>query len=151
MRFMLALGVRTFVARQRMGVSVVCFNDELRVLLLRHVYHPSVPWGLPGGWLDRGESPAECARRELKEETGLEAKLGPVLCVGRESSPDHVGISFIACLMSGDLNLSSEIIEAKWFRSDDLPVPLEPFVHKSITVAVRRYSHWLELVEESYD
>ena len=151
MRFVLALGVRTFVPRQRTGVSVVCFNDDQRILLLRHVYHPSVPWGLPGGWLDRGESPAECARRELREETGLEIKLGPVVCVGRESSPDHVGISFIARLIPGNLQLSSEIIEARWFRPDDLPAPLQTFAHKSITVAVRRYSHWLELVEESYD
>ncbi len=151
MRFMLALGVRAFVARQRTGVSVVCFDDDQRVLMLRHVYHPSVPWGLPGGWLDRGESPAECARRELREETGLEAKLGPVVCVGRESSPDHIGISFVAYPMQGNLKLSSEIIEARWFWTDDLPEPLQLFVHKSIRVAVSRYSHWLELVEESYD
>jgi ADP-ribose pyrophosphatase YjhB (NUDIX family) len=151
MRLVLALGVRAFVSRQRTGVSVVCFDEDQRVLLLRHVFHPAIPWGLPGGWLDRGESPADCAQRELREETGLEVKLGPVLCVGRESSPDHLGISFMACLMPGDMNLSSEIIEAKWYQSDDLPVPLQPFAHKSIRVAASRYSHWLELIEESYD
>ncbi|MFM9610715.1 NUDIX hydrolase [Streptomyces niveiscabiei] len=52
-----------------------------RVLLLR--YAPGQPaaghWWLPGGMLDHGEDPWTAARRELREETGLELPGGPRL------------------------------------------------------------------------
>ena len=49
-----------------------------RVLLVRP---KSGRWQLPGGRLERGESPREAALRELREETGLRARLGRLLGV----------------------------------------------------------------------
>jgi 8-oxo-dGTP diphosphatase len=57
---------------------VYCLRDE-QVLLLRRRQHPFPGlWTGPGGKVDPGESPAECAVRELREETGLRAR-DPVL------------------------------------------------------------------------
>ena len=69
-RRMLAWGVRIVVPRQRVGVSLVAFNTDEEVFLLRHVFHTAIPWGLPGGWLARDEAPARGVARELREETG---------------------------------------------------------------------------------
>ncbi len=62
--------------------------------MLRHVFHPAWPWGLPGGWLKRNEAPEEGALRELKEETGLTAVIGPSILVSHGDHPVHTGIAY---------------------------------------------------------
>ena len=104
--------------------------------MLNHVFHPVARWGVPGGWMNRGESPAECALRELREETGLTAKLGPVVHVSHESIPPHIGIAYAATIESGVIRLSSEILEANWYKHDELPKPILPFVQDAIDAAI---------------
>lgn len=132
----LALAVHVVTARHRIGVAAVVLDNDGRVLLLKHVFHPVAPWGLPGGWLARGESPAAGVLRELKEETGLTAVLGPVIHMTREARPAHVGIAYLAHTVSGRLRLSPEIIEAAWYQPDVLPAPMLPFVRHAIAAAV---------------
>ena len=47
-------------------------DDSGRILLLEHVFRPDRGWGLPGGFLGKGEQPEEALRRELREEIALE-------------------------------------------------------------------------------
>jgi ADP-ribose pyrophosphatase YjhB (NUDIX family) len=135
-RQLLAGVVRAIVPRHRVGVALVVFDAEDRILMLRHVFHPTAPWGVPGGWLDRGEDPAACALRELGEETGLAASLGPLVHLSFEQTPPHVAVAYAAEVISGPLKLSTEIIEAGWFAADGLPGPLLPFVQAAIDAAV---------------
>ena len=131
----MTLGVRLVVPKQRVGVTLIGFDEAGRILMLKHVYHPSTPWGVPGGWLQKGESPGDCALRELKEETGLSAELGPVVHATREVSPEHIGIAYTAKIQPGEICLSSEILQAKWFTMENLPQPILPFVSDSINQA----------------
>jgi ADP-ribose pyrophosphatase YjhB (NUDIX family) len=139
---MMGLGVRLMVPRHRTGVAIVGFNDAGRILMLRHVYHPQTPWGLPGGWLEKGESLADCAWRELREETGLSAKLGPIVYHSHEPVPRHIGVAFLARIKIGDIALSTEIIDARWFEPESLPEPLLPFVVNAISAAREFVGHW---------
>ena len=63
MRKLMQLGILLTVPQQRIGVGVVVLDEIGRVLLLRHVFHPFAPWGVPGGWLHRHEDPAAGALR----------------------------------------------------------------------------------------
>jgi ADP-ribose pyrophosphatase YjhB (NUDIX family) len=137
-RQLLAGAVRLIVPRHRVGVALVVFDAEDRVLMLRHVFHPTTPWGVPGGWLDRREDPAACALRELGEETGLAARLGAAVFLSFEAVPPHVAVAYAADVIPGPLKLSAEILEAGWFPPDDLPGPLLPFVQAAIDAAVAR-------------
>lgn len=49
-------------------VTIVTFDEQQRVLLVRHA---EGPWVLPGGSMDPGETPADAAVREMWEESGL--------------------------------------------------------------------------------
>ncbi|MEJ7711351.1 MAG: NUDIX hydrolase [Pyrinomonadaceae bacterium] len=73
------LNVRRFVVRStqprfRVTVGAVVVDAENRILLLRHVLRQGRGWGIPGGFLEKGEHPGEAMRRELREETGVEIK-----------------------------------------------------------------------------
>ncbi|WP_433323508.1 NUDIX domain-containing protein [Spirillospora sp. CA-294931] len=59
------------------SAGMVLTDDRDRVLLVKPNYRPG--WSLPGGILDAGESPHECAAREVAEEVGLAVEPGPLL------------------------------------------------------------------------
>lgn len=133
---MMILGIRLIVPRHRVGVSVVALDQENRILLLKHVFHPYAPWGLPGGWMDRGETPQQCALRELKEEVGFAAELGPVVHITREQDMMGINMAFLAEVTPGPFTFSSEILSAKWFKRSTLPSPLLQFTIDSIDAAL---------------
>jgi glyoxylase I family protein len=59
-------------ATPRIGVGVFVLRDGLLLLGRRIGSHGAGTWALPGGHLEFGETPEQCARREVLEETGLE-------------------------------------------------------------------------------
>ena len=62
LRDLMLWGMKLTVPRQRIGVSMIALDEAERVFLLKHVFHPSVPWGPPAGWLGRNEAPVSFYR-----------------------------------------------------------------------------------------
>ncbi len=77
-------------------VSIVAMTGNGRIPIVRQ-YRPAIEdfsWEVPAGMVDPGETPAECCRRELLEETGLTARAVHYLgeaspCTGRLSNRIH--------------------------------------------------------------
>jgi len=72
--------------RQRPSARLLVLDAEGKVLLFRFRFDTgplagTAYWATPGGGLDEGESFAEAARRELLEETGIEAEVGEAIAV----------------------------------------------------------------------
>ena len=61
------------------GAMALIQDDAGRLLILEHTYRREVPWGLPGGWLRRSESPETGLQREVLEETGLVVRVDALL------------------------------------------------------------------------
>ncbi len=78
---------RTFSLRQpRLAADCVVFDAKGRLLLIRRKNPPFKGlYALPGGFIELGETTEEAARRELKEETGVDA--GPLRLIGVYSDP----------------------------------------------------------------
>lgn len=53
----------------KLGIDVAVLNDRNQILVLKT---PDGKWCVPGGWADVGEAPFDTARRETREETGLD-------------------------------------------------------------------------------
>lgn len=70
---------REYPARPIIGVGGVVFIED-RVVLVKRRHEPlRGQWSLPGGAIDVGETLSEAVRRELREEIGLETRVGPLV------------------------------------------------------------------------
>ncbi len=117
------------------GVSVVLTNFSGDVLLLRHSYGPDV-WALPGGGIKAGENIAECARREVQEELGIEVAAIEALGTIEEtlSGSPHTAHLFAATINARPRPDRREVLEARFFPSHSLPEPLGEVTRRRIDV-----------------
>lgn len=117
------------VLRPHVGVGVLVFNDGHILLGKRRGAHGSGCWSLPGGHLEFGEDVETCARRELAEETGLQAittEIGPWTNDLIEADKHYVSLFVIVHAFSGELQLlePQKCEEWQWFPWNELPRPL---------------------------
>jgi len=107
------------------GVSVIITNLGGDVLLLKHSYGPDV-WSLPGGGLGRGEDPLAAARREVREELGVElSRIEPIITLEEEiSGSPHTAHIFAGVCDRQPQPDRREVIVARFFPSHSLPEPL---------------------------
>ncbi len=109
----------------KVDVRAAVFDGD-RVLLVREVSDGR--WSLPGGWADVGESPAEVAAREVREEAGLEVRVARLLAVLDKCKHPHppqisyvYKLFFLCEVTGGALRTSAETPAVDWFRRDALP------------------------------
>jgi ADP-ribose pyrophosphatase YjhB (NUDIX family) len=107
-----------------LGVTIAIFQDRQILLTRREDFEV---WCLPGGAVDDGESLAQAAMREAREETGLEVELTRL--VGVYSRPKgwhsmHL-VLFAARPIGGTLRPDPrEVVEIGYFDLNALPEPV---------------------------
>jgi ADP-ribose pyrophosphatase YjhB (NUDIX family) len=119
------------------GSMAVVFGDAGGVLLFRHTYRDDYPWGLPGGWLKRGEDPMRAVEREVFEEGGYRVKTLHALVIGGDRDLGRLDLIFLCELVGGDFRPSPEVSDAGFFPPEALPGRVEPFHVDVVRYATR--------------
>lgn len=114
--------------RPKVGVGVMVFKDGKVLLGKRKNSHGAGEYAWPGGHLEYMEGMENCARREVREETGIEIKNLRFLRVMnfKTAEKHYADLSFIAEWELGEPKvLEPEKCEGwEWYEIDNLPQPL---------------------------
>ncbi len=103
-----------------LGVSAVVTDAGGRVLLVRHTYRRPA-WDLPSGLVERGEQPDAAVARELREELGLVATVGPLLHADRRPHRHHLTLYYSVRIEGTPHQDGVEIDAVRYVAPDDLP------------------------------
>ena len=110
------------------GVGAVVVRDG-RALIVRRAHEPRKgEWSLPGGLLDLGESLADAAQREVREETGLDVEIGPIIETFDRVHRDEEGriryhfviVDFVCWSHTGEPFAGSDAEAVAWVTADEI-------------------------------
>jgi len=128
----------------KVGAEAAIFDEEGRILLVQR--SDDQRWCLPCGWVDPNETPAQAAVRETREEVGLQVRIVRLVDVltrlpSAETGPHTaVAVIYLCEITSGEIMLSHECLDARYWRIEDVPIWHE--LHQRYAEAAR--ACWLQ-------
>lgn len=132
------------------GATVLLIDEQDRLLLMKRSDNDC--WAPPGGAVEPGEVVEEAARREVREETGIE--MGEVFLFGVFSGPELfyrypngdevyiITVVYLARHNDGEIRLNDEHTNWGWFAASDIPQdvgsPIRPIIEQFIQSSSRQ-------------
>jgi ADP-ribose pyrophosphatase YjhB (NUDIX family) len=135
---------REYPDRPWVGIGCIVFRGE-EVLLVRRGKPPRIgQWSLPGGAQHVGETAEEAARRELREEAGIEVGPLALAIVVDAISRDDAGralyhytiVDFAARWLDGEARAGDDVSEVRWAAPADFArFDLTEATHRAVAAA----------------
>lgn len=120
------------------GANVLVTDTDGRILVVRPTY--TREWAIPGGRVERGETPHAAAIRETREETGLDVALDRLLLVDARKARD-TSFVFAGRVTGGDLEPQlGEIAEAGWLDREEI-ARTSPGLHRLLDYLDREFRY----------
>ena len=119
---------REYPAHPVVGVGAVVVRDG-KALIVKRAHEPRKgEWSLPGGLLELGESLPDAVRREIKEETGLDIEVGPMIETFDRVHRDDQGkiryhfviVDFVCWAKSGEAVPGSDADGVAWVAVEEI-------------------------------
>ncbi|MER6781114.1 MULTISPECIES: NUDIX hydrolase [unclassified Streptomyces] len=142
-------------AKATASAAALVRDEQGRVLIVNPVYKER--WNLPGGHLEEGELPTAAARREIREEIGLDLEIGDLLVTAwvTRAEGSHVFYVFDGPRLSPEQQRAitlqeSEIGEIRFCLPEDIsPSMIPPFAldvwRKALAAREDKHAAYLEL------
>lgn len=112
------------------SMAALIANERGEVLMVKS---PLRGWEFPGGMVEAGETLQEALRREIREETGVEAVVIGLAGVSKNVAKDTVHIDFRCRYAGGELTASEESAEVRWMPPEDaLEMVTHPLIRKRL-------------------
>lgn len=130
-------------ARKRVAAKVIFLDSDSRILLVEPTYKPD--WDLPGGMAEANEPPLQAARREVREELGLEVLGGELLVVDWASPHGPWDDQLVFMFHGGTLTpeqvadlrpLDNELAAARFVDRREASLLLRPHVWRRVAIAL---------------
>lgn len=112
---------KTHFLDPKVACCALVTGPEGILLIQRDIEPARGKWSYPGGYMDRGETTAAAAAREVFEETGVTVRCDRLL--GVYSYPDSivVVIVYVARVTAGEAFAGPECSDARWFEPHEIP------------------------------
>lgn len=138
---------RASLPGKQTAAGSLLFDERGRVLIVLPTYRDT--WGIPGGGIERGESPLEGCRREILEELGLAIEPGALLCVDHRHGIDALRFIFTGPVLSaeqiGRIALPpDELREHRFVTVDEAIELLDPPLARRVAACLQARATYLE-------
>jgi ADP-ribose pyrophosphatase YjhB (NUDIX family) len=133
-----------FYLDPKVAVGTIIRTPDDRIVLVRRAIDPGYgKWVFPGGYVDRGEQVLAAARREAREESGLEIELHGLVDIYSYAGRAPIIIVYAASMTGGSLAIDDESLEARLFARNE--IPWDDLAFRSTFEALKDYvaRHWL--------
>ena len=139
---------RRYPTRPIVGVGTVVLDGDMVLMIQRGKPPRQGSWSLPGGAQELGETIHEAARREVREETGLEIEIFGLIDVVDSVRPDaddkieyhYTLIDLAGHAVGGTLMAGGDAQDCRWFTRPEIDaMDIWPETKRIIALAVDRY------------
>jgi len=133
-----------FNKKLKKASSVAIFNLQKRILLVRRSNTAEwmpLHYCLPGGHVEKGESPLDAAEREVFEETGIELKKSDIKLLETQINNEYLNYLYVAEVNSSKVILNEEHDKFVWCSFEDC---------KEYNLVPKLYSFIKELKNRGY-
>lgn len=133
-------------ASSKPTASALVLDDEGRALLSRRGIDPfKGRWDFPGGFLEEGEHPLDCLRREFREEASVEIEprdfLGVWMDVYGDRGISTLNLYWTVRIVEGEPQPADDVAEFRWFAPDEVPLDELAFSHLPEVISAWRNQH----------
>ena len=116
----------TIYLNSKPTASVLIMKGDKLLLAKRSTNPYKGKYGVVGGFLENGEDPKSGALREVKEETGLTARIEKFLGIyvdKYEKGEFTFNLCYVGRIAGGKMKAQDDVASLEWFDLDSLPKP----------------------------